>query len=337
MKNLICELISAVTKYFNNATKLQERDLRHQEETPAQRIGLATEAAPKKRRPYVRGRHIKRVRRAVYAEEPAEAAAESAVKVAVKRSAKKAASGSARKTRKTHGAIPDMITVSGEKLVSRHAFCKLVGLKYSSVNRAAGGQRAFPQGQMVKTPYHRPYAYLTDKWIALATGCKDLRDFERSCRWHRGEDKKAKRIYISEVIKWTGLPAAFTEQAGVTTMWHRVKRAIQDGVLMSYTLKGRRYINADELERWASWWVEHYKFPRRGRRLDFKRADDAYCIHENDLAWLWTGKFDHVVFPEKPVLDKMNELLKLPTVIVNGARYYTKDALKKVKTIEKAA
>ena len=216
MKNLICELISAVTKYFKNATELQERDLQHKEKTDTPRIGLATEVAPKKRRPYVRGRHVKRVRRSVCveasAEAPVEATTESTVKVAVgRRYTKRAASGVARKTRKTHGATPDTVIVAGEKLVSRRAFCKLVGLRYSTVRHTAGS-RAFPQGQMVRTPYHRPYAYLADKWVALATGCKNLGDFERSCRWHRGPDKKAKRIYISEVLKWTGLPAELSSR-----------------------------------------------------------------------------------------------------------------------------
>ena len=301
MKNLLCELVKAVIRYFNNASEIQEREL-HKEPQAAPRVGLIehaeTAVAPVAQR--------KRRRK---------------VAVTVKPDSVPATPGNYK--------LPDTIKIGGRNYCSLAEVSKRTGYRTMQLCKA-GTRGAIPRGVFQRINKGHGY-YIPEEWVNLLKKCKDLHDLQHIGTWERGTDKKAKRVATFDYYRWTGLPADFVKDVSHQTLVWRLQDSISKGLVNTYTIANVRYVNTDELERWARWWMDHRFFPQSGRRLDFRHASDTYCVHENDLAWVWTGKFENTLEASQELLDRLQSTFHLPCLRHNGVRYYRADAIDVVK------
>ena len=116
----------------------------------------------------------------------------------------------------------------------------------------------------------------------------------------------------------------------------RLFNARHSGVLNVYTLMGVEYVNLDEAIRFADWWDLERQAKDKLETVDFHNAADRFCVHINDLIWVYTRDWNAQFAPTGEqvaeflaMTDKLHE--KLPSIQVDGIRYYKKDAIKIVE------
>lgn len=141
----------------------------------------------------------------------------------------------------------------------------------------------------------------------------------------RTKDDKAHSIATSRVIEIKDrLPLDFVIGVKPATMRQRIYEAANKGLLKTYRLGGTEFVNLDELKSFAIWWVDNYH--RRDKTI-WGRQELPYndfCVHENDLVWLQTRRFNDRLYPSRELLAKNVTEYGKYSVVVRGIRYYNR-------------
>ena len=150
----------------------------------------------------------------------------------------------------------------------------------------------------------------------------------------RGTIDKERRWRVTDMMSAPTCHKAYSQGTPKNAHFSRVCKAKADGILNTYTLMGVEYINLDELGRFTDWWDKNYHQIEKNACADFHIASDAYCVHENDLIWVYTRDWNAQLQPTPEQLAAFNKVVAtLPSLRIKDVRFFKADAIKKIETM----
>lgn len=172
--------------------------------------------------------------------------------------------------------------------------------------------------------------------LALLEKYKSLAAFRNDAAQNRGNNNKEHRWRSCDFLYAPGICKGYMQAISDNAHNLRLFNARHAGVLNVYTLMGVEYVNLDEAIRFADWWDLERQSKDKLETADFHNAADRFCVHINDLIWVYTRDWNAQFQPTGEQMaeflamtDKLHE--KLPSIQVDGIRYYKKDAIKIVE------
>jgi len=172
--------------------------------------------------------------------------------------------------------------------------------------------------------------------LALLEKYKSLAAFRNEAAQNRGKSNKEHRWRSCDFLYAPGICKGYMQAVSDNAHNLRLFNARHSGVLNVYTLMGVEYVNLDEAIRFADWWDLERQSRDKQETADFHNAADRFCVHINDLIWVYTRDWNAQFAPTGEQMaeflamtDKLRE--KLPSIQVDGVRYYKKDAIKIVE------
>ena len=213
------------------------------------------------------------------------------------------------------------------KYVSSEAAAKILGCTASAVSMHAR------KGYI---PYRNVNKREREFPLALLEKYKSLAAFRNDAAQNRGNSNKEHRWRSCDFLYAPGICKGYMQAISDNAHNLRLFNARHSGVLNVYTLMGVEYVNLDEAIRFADWWDLERQSRDKQETADFHSAADRFCVHINDLIWVYTRDWNAQFQPTEEQMaeflamtDKLHE--KLPSIQVDGVRYYKKDAIKIVE------
>lgn len=212
------------------------------------------------------------------------------------------------------------------RFVTCNEASELLGRTGSALYQAAKGGKipSIRYTEEGKPHYRIDVAAITDK--------EDIyRPFELEVGMSRTKDDKAHSIATSRVMEIKDrLPLDFVIGVKPATMRQRLYEASNKGLLKTYRLGGTEFVNIDELRAFALWWVENYHCRYKSELRGHDTAFSDFCVHENDLVWLQTRRFNDRLYPSRELLARNVTEYGKYSVVVRGIRYYNRIVLNMV-------